>query len=716
MRSREVEENNNLENNANGSLYGGGAYGTEPQPESTEQSSVYGTPQPVQETAAVPEQLQPSQETAAVPEQAQAPQEAEPVSAPAQSEEPMAAVSLEKPAKPEQPQSGQSYQLTDGQPFNGGQQGFYGQPLSGTQQDPGAWNGSGQQMPSSQPNGYQPNYNGQPMGGNPANGYPVNGNPTGGYQPNYNGQPVNPNYAMNGYQPNYTMQQAVPYAQPKKRKTGLIIGISVAAVLVVAVSAGVVLSKSLFGGGAKQQLAKGMLNMTKEMEAYSGSISKEIDIDALQKLTFQKPMHTNIDLSFTDPSASGSFDNISLEIDSISDIKNKRGKYDVNLGTYGFDMELGSIVADNNTLYISSPLLFKEDVYSLDVTNLGRDFNNSAWAELLDTTLPEDTTYALFDYETDSAGTDAADVTELGKIIRKYSQDTQGAFKYTVIKEKREFPYGGALAEFGGVQVTADKDAVNASIESVKNDILSSDFYADYLERYRTMYGSGFDEYKKEFDTAIEQIFGMRYEQDPVLNFYLDKKGRIINISTPEDIVVSSQYTDVDSIAVDIDFGGDVRTLDSIEGGIYMQAGGEILYLGISRTAYVTEDFYNEDLTIRLQSDSSEDDITFYYGNDWGYDDKTYDMTISIEASGETLALTADGSLEDVVKGERYTFRVDNAALTIDDEELLLMRGVVSMEPAEDSKVDVPENAIDILKMSREDISEALYKALYSFQ
>lgn len=711
-----MEENNNLENNANGSLYGGGAYGTEPQPESTEQSSVYGTPQPVQETAAVPEQLQPSQETAAVPEQAQAPQEAEPVSAPAQSEEPMAAVSLEKPAKPEQPQSGQSYQLTDGQPLNGGQQGFYGQPLSGTQQDPGAWNGSGQQMPSSQPNGYQPNYNGQPMGGNPANGYPVNGNPTGGYQPNYNGQPVNPNYAMNGYQPNYTMQQAVPYAQPKKRKTGLIIGISVAAVLVVAVSAGVVLSKSLFGGGAKQQLAKGMLNMTKEMEAYSGSISKEIDIDALQKLTFQKPMHTNIDLSFTDPSASGSFDNISLEIDSISDIKNKRGKYDVNLGTYGFDMELGSIVADNNTLYISSPLLFKEDVYSLDVTNLGRDFNNSAWAELFDTTLPEDTTYALFDYETDSAGTDAADVTELGKIIRKYSQDTQGAFKYTVIKEKREFPYGGALAEFGGVQVTADKDAVNASIESVKNDILSSDFYADYLERYRTMYGSGFDEYKKEFDTAIEQIFGMRYEQDPVLNFYLDKKGRIINISTPEDIVVSSQYTDVDSIAVDIDFGGDERTLDSIEGGIYMQAGGEILYLGISRTAYVTEDFYNEDLTIRLQSDSSEDDITFYYGNDWGYDDKTYDMTISIEASGETLALTADGSLEDVVKGERYTFRVDNAALTMDDEELLLMRGVVSMEPAEDSKVDVPENAIDILKMSREDISEALYKALYSFQ
>lgn len=723
-----MEENNSLENNTNGSLYGSVPFGTELQPEMTEQSSVYGGAQPVQEAAeprqsqpvqeaeAVPEQPQPVQEAEAVPEQPQPSQEEAPVSVAEQPKESVAAVSLEKPAKPEQPQAGQSYQPTDSQPLNGGQQGFYGQPLPGMHQDPGVLNGSSQQMPSNQPNGYQPNYNAQPMGGGPANGYSVGGSQPGGYQPNYNGQPMNPNYPMNGYQPNYTMQQAVPYAQPKKRKTGLVIGIAVAAVLVVAVAAGILLSKSFLGGGAKQQLAKGMLNMSKEMEAYSGSISKEIDVDALKKLTFQKPMHANIDLSFTDPSASGSFDNISVEIDSISDIKNKRGKYDVNFGTYGFDMELGSIVADNNTLYFSSPLIFKEDVYSLDVTNLGKNFNNSAWAELLDTTLPEDTSYTLFDYKTDSTGTDTADVSELSKIIGKYSRETQGAFKYTVIKEKREFPYGGDLAEFGGVQVTADKDVVNASIESVKNDILSSDFYTDYLEQYKTMYGSEFDEYKKELDNAIEQIFGVRYEQDPVLNFYLDKKGRIINISTPQDIAVSSQYADVDSIAVDIDFGGDERTLDSIEGGIYMQADGEILYLGVSRTAYVTEDFYNEDLTIRLQSDSSEDDITFYYGNDWGYADRTYDMTISIEASGETLALTADGSLEDVVKGERYTFRVNNAALTMDDEELLLMRGVVSMEPAEDSKVDVPENAIDILKMSREDITGALYKALYSFQ
>ncbi len=747
-----MEENNNLGNNTNGSLYGSSLYGTEPQPETTDQSSVYGQPQPVEtkpeqpqpiaetapeqpqplaETApeqpqpiaeTAPEQPQPLAETApeqpvqeAVPEPKQpqeplpvsvqpqpvaetAPEQPQPLAETAQAteqpKEPPVPVSLEKTPNGEQPQAGAPYQPMGGQPQNGGQQGFYGQPV----------------FPN-QPNGYQPNYNGQPMGGNPAGGNPVNG-----YPPNYNGQQMNPNYPMNGYQPNYNGQQILPCAQPKKRRTGLIIGLAVGTAVVVMGAAGILLSKSFMGGGAKQQFTKGMINFSNEMAAYSSGISQDIDIVALQKLSDEKPMHANIDLSFTDPEASGSFDNVSVEIDAVSDAKNKQEKFDVKVGTYGFDMDLGSVVADDNTLYFSSPLILQDDVYSLDLTNLGKDFNSSAWAELLETTIPEDGNYTLFDDDNDSAGIDAAHALELGKIFEKYSKGVNDACTYTLIKEKREFPYGGELAAFGGVQVTADKDAVNAALENIKNDILSSDFYTDYLEQYKPMYGSAVDDYKEELDTAMEMIFGMRYEQDPVFQFYLDKKGRIINISTPEDIAVSSQYSNVESIAVDIDFGGDERALDSIEGGIYIQAGGEILYLGISRTAYVTEDFYSEDLTIRLQSDSRDDDITFYYGNDWGYADKSYDMKVLIEASGETMALTADGSFENIVKGEGYTFRVNNGALTMDDEDLLLMSGVISIEPADSGDISIPENAIDVLKMSRQDIMGVIYNAVYSLQ
>ncbi len=59
------------------------------------------------------------------------------------------------------------------------------------------------------------------------------------------------------------------------------------------------------------------------------------------------------------------------------------GEYAVSAGTYGIDMSIGNIVAADNTLYITVPIVFKDKIYSIDLSNLGKDFNNSAWSELL---------------------------------------------------------------------------------------------------------------------------------------------------------------------------------------------------------------------------------------------------------------------------------------------------------------------------------------------
>ena len=42
----------------------------------------------------------------------------------------------------------------------------------------------------------------------------------------------------------------------------------------------------------------------------------------------------------------------------------------------------------------------------------------------------------------------------------------------------------------------------------------------------------------------------------------------------------SSKDSYIESYAIDIDFTGTERALDSIEGGIYVKAGEEILYMG----------------------------------------------------------------------------------------------------------------------------------------
>jgi len=659
-----VEENNKYETKENGS--GSALYGTEPQPQEDKNtySSVYGTklePQetetPVQQTKPeITQEIEPLSPPESVTEstKTQAIQEMEPS---------LATVSLTKPIESEtvqEPVSSQPVQLT--KPMESGSVQESVQPQQQTFQQQGFTGGDA-------------------MGFGPMQAPP----------------PV----------------QGAPASKPKKKKTGLIAGILCAAAVVIVIGVGVLLAKSLFGDNAKNQLAKGLANMAKEMAAYQNSVAEDIGLVALNKQKKERPMHTNVDLSFTDPESSGTFSNISMEIDAVIDYGKKMAEYDLSLGTYGIEMSIGKMIAADNTLYLSAPFALQDQVYSLNLTNLGKDFNQSAWSEIVNEKLPEDYSLTLFE------GTDvtesikkAGEMGELYELFQKQDKVIADATKIETLKEKREFSFDGDFAEYGGVQVTVDKDAYNQAMETLCDDILNSNYYTEFMQGYETTFRGDFDEIKEDVDYIIESMFGIRFEQDIVLDFYLDKKGRIINISTPEDIAVSSAYTDLDYLAVDIEFSGTERALDCIEGGVYLQAGEEIRYFGISRMAEITEESYEEDLMFILQDDRSNDEITFWYTGSWGYEDQSYEMQIEMEAPDSSLGLTAEGAYTDIEKGERYTIEIDNAAITVDGEDLLLMTGSVTTEPAE-NEIKVPENATNILEMSEGDITNLLYGILY---
>ncbi|MDE6915856.1 MAG: hypothetical protein K2P39_03535, partial [Lachnospiraceae bacterium] len=431
--------------------------------------------------------------------------------------------------------------------------------------------------------------------------------------------------------------QGAPAAKPKKNKTGLIVGVLCAAAVVIVIGAGALLAKSLLGGSPKKQLAKGFANMTREMAAYQSSVAQDVGLEEFNRLKSEKPIHTDMNFSFTDPEETGSFSSIDVGLDAVTDYQNKAAELDVSVGAYGFHMNVGSVIAADNMLYVSVPLLFEDTVYSLDLNNLGSAFNASAWSELMEVTLPEEYSPLLFeDIKTEDV-LEAGRQSEFAQILEKQDSILENSMTFEQIQAKREFAFDGASGAFGGVRVTIDKDAYNAVLEGMCDDILASDFYADYMKGYQMAYSEGFEAFQEDADEAVRQIFSVRFEQDFVLDFYLDKKGRIINMSTPFDIAVSSQYVEMDSVAVDIDFSGKERALDCIDGGIYVQAGDEILYMGISRTADITEDFYSENLTLSIQDNNSDDEITFWYANEWGYADHTFDLNISMEVPGSSM-------------------------------------------------------------------------------
>ena len=243
----------------------------------------------------------------------------------------------------------------------------------------------------------------------------------------------------------------------------------------------------------------------------------------------------------------------------------------------------------------------------------------------------------------------------------------------------------------------------------MRDDILASDFYEEAKKGYQNIYGI---RYGEDMDRIIEYMFDIRFEQDLLLDFYFDKKGRIINISTPEDVAVSGEYSGVDSVAVDIDFSGSERALDLIDGGVYLQAGEEIIFMGISRDAEITDEYYSEDLTFSIQRDDSDEEIVCWFTNLWGYEDHTFDLQMGLKAVDELIGFRADGSFVDIVKEKGCTVELDHAAVFSEEEDLLLMTGSITTEQTQ-NKIEVPENAENLLEMTSKDIQELFYETLF---
>lgn len=143
-----------------------------------------------------------------------------------------------------------------------------------------------------------------------------------------------------------------------------------------------------------------------------------------------------------------------------------------------------------------------------------------------------------------------------------------------------------------------------------------------------------------------------------------------------------------------------------------MQADDEIVFLGISRKAAVTDEYYTEDLTFSFQEDNSDEEITLWYTNEWGYEDHTFDLQMSLDADDNSIGLRADGSVMDIVKGEGYTFQIDHAAISSDEGDLLLMTGSIMTEATE-NKIEVPKRAKSFLDMTSSEIQELFYDALF---
>ncbi len=485
----------------------------------------------------------------------------------------------------------------------------------------------------------------------------------------------------------------------KKKRTGLIVAVVIAVVLVIAAGTAVFFMGRAFGSKPELRIAAGMKKMTEEMGQYGSSLSEQIDFAAINEHRKTETIHTDTDISIT--ITDGETTNVEFSVDALTNASQKKASCDIGIGMYGFHIPFADVAATQDMLYISLPELLK-DTYRVELTTLGEKFNNSEWAMLLDTQLPENYSTSFFK---EDDGTNKSAAEELAAIFNKPGEALKENAVLENIRDKKE--------DRSGVRMTVAKEVVNQYMEEFKDDLLASEFYQLYIEKLMSKAGDLEEgmRLKAMSDALLEDAMSMRLETDYVLDFYFDKQGRIVNISSPADM----KTIDGDLLAVDIQFKGEERVLDVIEGGVYLKSGDEIEYLGIERNANVSETQYNEAVKLVLQSDDHDDDMVYSYKNDFNKEDLSFDMELYADLSDGKMRFTADGAFTDIVKGESYTLRVNNSSLEMDDEELCYLSMALELEPT-DENPEIPKDYVDLLDMSAQEIQGMVYEALGSIR
>ena len=208
-----------------------------------------------------------------------------------------------------------------------------------------------------------------------------------------------------------------------------------------------------------------------------------------------------------------------------------------------------------------------------------------------------------------------------------------------------------------------------------------------------------------------EDIFGVRCMSDVNVNLYMDSKGRIVRIETPQ--AVEFKDSKIKSIELSADFTGEDRALDVISAQYKLNTVNGTKVFTVGRDASVTDEEYQENITLDIVGIDNTTALTMNYTNTWNLDTLAFDGALEFQLPKNTYKISADGSYQDIVEGKSYTLDLDTASFEINDEALLRIAGTISEEPGME-ETEIPQSSVDLMQMDRTSIYDMFYKILMS--
>lgn len=499
---------------------------------------------------------------------------------------------------------------------------------------------------------------------------------------------------------------AVPPATPKK-SNGVVIGLIIAIVVLVLAICGVagVAAYNLFANSPEARLTKGIAKWTETKED-KNTVSETLGWEEINDAMLYGATKKDLSLNVTFPL----FEIPTIGIDMVDtcDFENQKDLSEWEVSVSNIELLKFRVAADAEKLYLAVPTLLKS-TYHLGYENFKDNFNNSAWATMLEVTMEEDMELNPWTMNETAEGMEAdqffseefmadleAKVAEMAKNITIEETDT-------VIEVTR----GDKTVKCDGIYVVAPKDDLNELLDMIQEEMREGTYGQEaiaYLE------ANGVTDVQEAWDMIVSILDG-RFTEDFQLMFYLDNKNNIVHMATPEMVVIDNEV----AVGLSMDFVGEENPTDVVE-GFYKIAFND--YQGVTFEFTVenekedTKAVTNLDAKVIVEEEGLEpEEVTVEYEYSWDSEDCEFTMNIGFESEQEELGFAMEGRFADIVKGESFTMELGKFMLDENGDTILKVTGDFEIAPLTE-EVKIPSESVDLFGMTETDIQMLVFEIM----
>lgn len=230
---------------------------------------------------------------------------------------------------------------------------------------------------------------------------------------------------------------------------------------------------------------------------------------------------------------------------------------------------------------------------------------------------------------------------------------------------------------------------------------------------------------KENFEQIANMVpayFGMLVTKDIVVDYYI-ADGKIVKLSSSYKVSGFTQF----QITLDVDFMGDKFVTNDVHGELAMSAGGDdsensVTYI-YDRTSETKDGKWtvNDKATMVLDDDPDTEAESMSFESEQVFDSSTNDLTytgkVTSTSTDDGIVFELDGNYSDINKGKSYTFNLNKFSMTdVDGEVALSVSGTSKVGDlgktieADPSAVKFDPNELDKSKL--EDIIDKWDKEL----